>query len=116
VYDLKKQVVNRISLPTLVNKCVWASDSLTVYCGAPTEIPSSSYPDSWLSGEVSLNDKLWQVNATTGSSQLLFNPSLQDNKVTFDVYQIALNEALDRLYIINKVDLSLWVLDLRLGF
>ncbi len=116
VYDLKKQVVNRISLPTLVNKCVWASDSLTVYCGAPTEIPSSSYPDNWLSGEVSLNDKLWQVNATTGSSQLLFNPSLQDNKATFDVYQIALNEALDRLYIINKIDLSLWVLDLRLGF
>jgi hypothetical protein len=116
VYDLKKQLVSRIALPTMVNKCAWASDSITVYCGVPTEIPNSSYPDNWLSGEVSLNDKLWQINASTGASQLIFNPSLQDSKTTLDVYQIAFNEALNRLYIINKVDLSLWVLDLRLGF
>ena len=116
LYDLKNQKVSRSALNPLADKCGWSEDSLAIYCGAPAEIPAGLYPDQWLSGEIPLADRLWQIEiATTTTTKLIFNPALQNIK-NLDVQQIVYNQADNRLYLLNKHDLSLWSLDLRLGF
>ena len=116
LYNLKKQTVSRLSLNTLVDKCGWSEDSITIYCGVPAELPAGIYPDQWLSSEISLADRLWQIEiATTTTTKLVFNPALQNVK-NLDVQQIVYSQADNRLYVLSKNGLSLWSLDLRLGF
>lgn len=116
LYDVKGQKVNRLSLNTFADKCTWSEDSVMIYCGVPAQTPAGIYPDQWLSGEITLSDRLWQIeNATTTTTKMVFNPALQNVK-DLDVQQIAYSQVDDKLYILNKSDLNLWSLDLKLGF
>jgi hypothetical protein len=42
---------------TLADKCVWSKrDTNKVYCAAPQEVVSGTYPDDWYKGKVSFSD------------------------------------------------------------
>ena len=121
LYDLSTQQLTRVPTGGLADKCVWTGDSTRLFCAAPSSFPSTSvgagsaavYPDDWLAGDITLNDKIWQIEAASGQSQLVFDPALASPAVNLDVWKLALNPAEDGLYLINKNDLSLW--SLRLG-
>ncbi len=114
-YDFKNNQWRPLSVSTLADKCVWASDAVTVYCGVPTTLPPAIYPDDWYRGEISLADNLWRINILTGQGQIILNPQL-DNRQPLDVWQPLLANDGRMFYFINKRDSTLWAFELRPEF
>ena len=80
LYDRQKNTNRVLIISTLPEKCVWSEDSLIVYCASPRILPPATYPDDWLTGEVILDDLLWEINAATGLNRLIWSaePGLGD--------------------------------------
>ena len=63
--------INNIS--TLVDKCVWAKDSINIYCAIPQSWPdSATLPDDYYKNAFLTTDDLWTINAETGEKNLVF--------------------------------------------
>ncbi|MBI2045997.1 MAG: hypothetical protein HYT28_01065 [Parcubacteria group bacterium] len=107
------KAVTELPTSTLPEKCVWAKDSITLYCAAPLIIPMGKYPDAWYQGIVSFSDDIWKINTETGFIDLVMQ--LEDEaRVPIDALNPALSPDEDYLIFINKKDSSLW--SLRLAF
>ncbi len=91
-----------LTIKTLVSKCAWSDDSITVYCAIPDTIPTS-VPDSWYKGLTHFNDSLWRINTKTGDAFELVNGT------GLDIINIMEDtENSDMLIFTNKFDNSLW--------
>lgn len=118
--DIETRVLNistgtstEVIFKTLADKCVWSKlRKNEVYCAVPTEIPDGLYPEDWYKGTVSFVDQIWVLDVTSGEVHLLANP-LNLAKTIMDATELTLDPKENYLYFINKVDLSLWVLDLN---
>lgn len=109
LYSVKDSATTLLTVATLPEKCVWASDAITLYCAVPTNPPPAQYPDTWWSGEVSFNDSFWQVNTETGEAKII----LASQTPTLDAINPILDEGGDRLIFIDKLSGQLWSLDLQ---
>lgn len=80
LYDRLRNENMTLAIATLPEKCVWTSDSSTVYCATPRSLPAATYPDDWLAGEIIFDDGLWQINVGSGASRLIWadEPGLGD--------------------------------------
>jgi hypothetical protein len=97
-----------LPLATIADKCVWANDDLSIYCGVPVNPGSSySYPDDWYQGAVQFSDRIWKIDVTGRYAQLVLDFS-QANKGTLDAVSLAINPSLTTLVFVNKNDGSLW--------
>lgn len=103
-----------IALKTLPEKCVWSNKSSdVVYCAVPENIPFGTYPDTWYKGEVSFNDSLWRIDTRSGETKLISSLAKESEQLIDAVnLQIASDDGY--LTFINKVDLTLWGIDLNL--
>lgn len=57
-----------VDITTLPEKCAWAKDGETLYCGVPKIIPPGSYPDVWYQGVISWSDEVWSTPRESGAS------------------------------------------------
>lgn len=112
--SLRLQLVNVstgavLSLPiaTIADKCVWANDETSVYCGVPMNPPSSSYPDDWYQGAVHFSDRIWNVHVADRYAQMVLDFS-QANRGPLDATSLAVDAAKTTLVFMNKNDDSLW--------
>lgn len=113
--SLRMQLVNTttseaISLPvaTIADKCVWAADETTVWCGVPTSLTGSYlYPDDWYQGAAHFSDRIWKINVTGRYTQLVLDFSTA-NKGALDATALAVNPSKTTLVFVNKNDGSLW--------
>ncbi|KKT75270.1 MAG: hypothetical protein UW71_C0005G0025 [Parcubacteria group bacterium GW2011_GWB1_44_7] len=113
IYDLVGNRAADFYLQTLPEKCVWSRiEPTVVFCAASKTAPTGNYPDSWYQGLVFFNDDIWKINTATGETNRLISPESFVNK-TIDVVNPLLNENESFLLFMNKIDLSLWVLDVR---
>ncbi len=112
LYNLTDNRSTDFVLQTLPEKCVWGKEGENIYCAAPKAVPTGNYPDSWYQGRVSFSDDIWKINTATGETNRLISPEAFVNK-TIDVINPLLNENESFLLFMNKIDLSLWVLDIR---
>lgn len=101
-----------ISLPlpvaTIADKCVWAADDASVYCGIPMSPSTSSmYPDDWYQGAISFNDRIWKIDVAGRYAQLVLDFS-SANKGSLDAVSLAINPTNTMLVFVNKNDGSLW--------
>ncbi len=63
--------INNIS--TLVDKCVWAKDSINIYCAVPQSWPDSTMlPDDYYKNTFLTADNLWEINTEIGEKNLVF--------------------------------------------
>jgi hypothetical protein len=100
-----------IALPidTLADKCVWAPDDSSVYCGVPIS-PSTAYayPDDWYQGAVSFSDRVWKIDVAGRFAQLVLDFS-KETGAPLDAHALAVDATNSVLTFVNKNDRSLWV-------
>lgn len=100
-----------LEIKTLADKCVWA-DKDNILCALPENIPTASYPDSWYQGLLNFNDKIWLINKNELEADILtdFTKPLADTPI--DAINLKVSPDKSKLYFINKIDSTLWSLDL----
>ncbi len=114
VYNMETKEVLQLKINTLVEKCAWVGDSLTIYCAAPKFANSNAiYPDSWYQGEVSFNDNFWKIDLPTKEETMLLDPFTVPGENEVDVTMLKVDEQKNNLFFINKKDSHLWGLELN---
>lgn len=108
IINAKGEIIAQMPFATIGSKCAWSRlEEETAYCAVPRDLPPATYPDAWWQGIVSFSDDLWRANATTGEADQLFSER------DFDIINLFLSEAEDRLFFLNKKDSTLWTLRLE---
>jgi len=92
------------------DKCVWAADSVAVYCGVPTAVPRGDYPDDWYQGQVSLSDDIWIIDRESGFTDRIASPNVLGEDI--DIIDPKIDEESTHIIFMNKKDRSLWTLRL----
>jgi len=113
IYSFRTGESRALGLRTLPEKCAWRKDSARVFCAAPKNVLGLLYPDAWFQGEISFNDQVWEVNAESGVTALLFNPALFVDGLEIDAIKLALDLSEKYLFFVNKKDSFLWKFDLE---
>lgn len=109
--DLASGETRVLSTVFLPEKCVWAANSLLLYCATPAQLPNQVLPDSYYRGEVAWNDNFWQINATSGEGYLIFQAtSTFEEQPGLDVANLTLSQGGNRLLFENRLDSTLWSL------
>ncbi len=115
VADRKTGAVRLLYMKTLPEKCVWSKiETSIVYCGIPTSLPFSTYPDTWYQGVVSFSDSLWRIDTNTGETRLIFG-AFDSTDEALDMTYLTLSTKEDAILFRNKNDLSLWSYQLILS-
>jgi len=109
---LNKALDTQIGVVTLPEKCVWSTNSASIFCAVPNKLSPDSYPDNWYMGLTSFTDGFWQINATTGETKMVFNPENMGSSQKIDGTNLFLTAKEDKLFFTNKKDGSLWMLNL----
>ena len=112
LYSLKSKVSTNITPTTFPEKCVWSKkDTSVVYCAVPNAVLDASSLTSWYKGQISFSDDIWKYNLKNNSSTIVSHLST-DADQTLDVYKPILSDNENYLVFMNKIDNSLWSLDL----
>jgi len=109
-----------LTVATLPEKCVWAADTVTVYCAVPNILPvvqsgqtTIQYPDDWWSGEAAFNDSFWRINTDTGEGKIVYADGSTGGGNRLDAINLILDEIGQRLIFTDRWSAMLWSLDLR---
>lgn len=113
IYHTDTKTTDLLGVKTLPEKCTWGKMSDAVYCGVPKTIPSGQYPDSWYQGEASLEDQIWKIDMKTGNASIIADPASINGGEEIDSIKLALDEAENYLFFVNKKDSYLWELNLK---
>lgn len=70
-YSYKDGQVTSLGAVTLVEKCTFAADSKTAYCGVPRGGIGSPSPDQWYRGAEVFSDAIVAIELTTGKTTTL---------------------------------------------
>lgn len=98
---------------TVSEKCIWSNlYNDTFYCATPKNYTEKNLPDTWYRGEVSFNDKIELMNLNTKVGTEIINLS-EESGENIDVIEPFLSSDEKYLFFINKIDNTLWVLDLQ---
>jgi hypothetical protein len=111
VLNLINGSITSLPIATIAgNKCVWASNNVTIYCGVPINF-TGNLPDDWYQGADPFTDRLWRIDLSTRLATLVIDP-LQSGKVHLDMVNLAIDPQSEVLVFRNKTDSSLWVYSL----
>jgi hypothetical protein len=112
ILHISSQRVISINPPTLPDKCVWSNKDNGFYCGIPSVISSpEQQPDLWYQGMSRFFDDIWFISVT-GEKSLISQPMLERGEL-IDIWTAEISHDEKWMYIINKEDETLWILDLR---
>jgi len=96
--------INNIS--TLVDKCVWAKNSINIYCAVPQSWPdSAALPDDYHKNTFLTTDDLWEINTETGEKNLILQG-------VGDVLSLDINSNNNNLILISRNSRFLYQLHL----
>lgn len=110
ILNSKDQTEISLSLRTFPEKCSWNKvDKTSVFCFVPSTIETSTYPEAWYMGAISFSDNLWNINATTGQTNLISSP-VSEVGTQIDAINPTLSSDDKYLIFTNKKDLSLWAI------
>ncbi len=110
--DTKSRSVFTFPFKTLPEKCVWAKqEKNTLYCALPDNIAFGTYPDIWYQGQINFADSVWKINLDTGETRLVMSIQKESGQV-IDATNLSISPTDDYLVFTNKIDLTLWGLQL----
>jgi hypothetical protein len=96
-------------------KCVWSNvDDNIIYCAGSTLLARENFPESWFKGSFFSIDTLWEIDVSTGNSQIVSNLTESGVTTSFDMMNLTVSPNDEYLLFINKYDRTPWVLDMRL--
>ncbi len=113
VYNTDTENSVSIGIKTMPEKCVWGSDSTTLYCAVPKYVDGRNFPDTWYQGEVSFSDDLWKINVENGNATDIADPTAFTEGEEIDGIKLSLDQNGDYLFFVNKKDSYLWELKLK---
>ncbi len=97
-----------LPIASIIDKCVWAADDSSVYCGVPVNPPLTyAYPDDWYQGAVHFSDRIWKIDVSGRFTQLVLDFTKETNG-SLDAISLALDPQGTTLAFVNKNDGSLW--------
>ena len=100
----------KLSIQTVADKCAWVpGKSLTAYCAVPKQLSSKQFLDDWYKGIVHTSDAFYEIDASTGSATLLYDPS-SDIASQLDVENPIVDSSGQYIAFMNATDQSLWIL------
>jgi hypothetical protein len=99
-----------LPLQTFAEKCVWASNSLSVYCAIPSSL-EGTMPDNWYQGTVTLSDRIWRIDLSNRLATLVLDPH-DSAKTDIDMVNLSIDPNQRVLVFRNKKDSSLWAYSL----
>lgn len=112
MFDIRNNSFTRMTPLTFPEKCVWGKkDRNIVYCAVPEEYIDNTSLTSWYLGSISYTDDIWKYdikNQTSSMIEGLYN----DSGEKIDVIKPILSQNEQYIVFINKIDGSLWSLDL----
>jgi len=112
VFDIKNKTIVSLTPKTFPEKCVWSKkDRNIIYCAVPAESLGTSSLTSWYQGLISYYDNIWEYNIKDQTSSMIGDLYAESSK-QIDVIKPMLSENEQYLIFVNKVDDSLWSLDL----
>lgn len=110
--NLQSGVVIDISPSTLAEKCVWSKiNSEIIFCGTSIGEFGSQEVSNWYRGAETFSDYIWKHNNADETANIIINPKTT-YELDLDVINPQLSPKEDYLIFINKVDMSLWALQL----
>ncbi len=112
VLDRKTGGSRSLTPATFPEKCTWSKkDKNIVYCAVPREFLDGLALTAWYKGYISYTDDIWKYDIKNNTSVILENlPNDAGNQI--DLIKPILSENEQYLIFINKIDNSLWSLDL----
>ncbi len=70
ILNINDESVSELNFPGLVDKCVWLSDSIGIYCANLTYSDTEVVlPDDWESGKISSSDTFWKIDTVKGEQK-----------------------------------------------
>ncbi|MDH4330718.1 MAG: hypothetical protein OEV93_04165 [Candidatus Moranbacteria bacterium] len=97
--------------PTLVSKCVWSNDNITVFCAMPSNVPTDAImPNDYLNKKILTKDTFWKINTKTGEKNRLVE--LEEIKESIDASNLFLSPSEDILFFVNRHNNSLYRISL----
>jgi hypothetical protein len=112
ILDTKTSVSTRITPETLPEKCVWSKKQAgVVYCAVPKQDLNGSSMINWYLGSTEFNDYIWKYDIINNTASIISDLSTQSGS-SIDVIKPVLSENEQYLVFVNKIDNSLWSLDL----
>ncbi|MCL5782245.1 MAG: hypothetical protein M1459_02715 [Patescibacteria group bacterium] len=112
IYDVKSGKSDPVIWRTLADKCAWSyANPANVYCAVSSQVPRGVYPDTWYVGQNSFVDSLWLLDTSNGDVRQIADLLNQGNAI-IDAYNITLDANDEYLFFMNRIDQSLWSLDL----
>jgi Tol biopolymer transport system component len=105
----KGSTPKKLQVATLVEKCTWANDNVTIFCGVP-ENYSNFYiqPDDYYEGRFISRDSFYKINTDTGEQVKLASVDQFDQD--YDVFSPSVSDDGKRLYFIRKHDEKFYAL------
>lgn len=112
VFDQKAKTYTKITPATFPEKCVWSNkDKNVIYCAVPRDFLTGGSLTSWYKGLVSFSDDIWKYDIKSNTSSLIENLP-NDAGEAIDVMKPILSENEQYLVFMNKIDNTIWSLDL----
>lgn len=112
VFNIKSKSTIGLGPVTFPEKCVWSKkQENTLYCAVPRESLPPDSLSSWYKGLVSFTDDIWEYDVESGTASII-EKLLDDSGKHIDVVKPLLSDNEQYLVFINKIDNSLWSLDL----
>jgi len=95
------QAPKELPVQTLAKKCVWASDSQTIYCAVPQKLSSNAiWPDDYLAGHLVVDDDFYLIDTSTAKKTGL--TQLDKTDISVDGQNLFLSPLEDYLFFINQ--------------
>lgn len=100
-----------LNFPTIVDKCVWSKNSVTVFCALPGSLPQGAVmPDIASDPSLISNDTFWKIDTQTGKSERVI--PLESMVASYNASELLLSPDESTLFFLNRKDAKLYSIDL----
>ncbi len=112
LYSITNNTTEGLSPSTFPEKCVFSRKNVSVFfCSVPSNYLDGSSLVSWYKGLISMEDSIWKYDTEKDSSTVI-SDLYSESGAPIDVIKPILSPEERYLLFINKIDGSLWSLDL----
>jgi hypothetical protein len=112
LYNVKTGGATAITPATFPEKCVWSKkDATIVYCAVPENSLDGTSLTAWYMGQISWSDDIWKYDLKQNTAGIIEHLA-DDAGEQIDVIKPILSTSEQYLIFTNKIDGTLWSLDL----
>ena len=106
LYVTDKQGMNEgayLGIDTLIDKCTWSLDNVTVYCGVPDFYTDSLVmPNDYYNERFISTDSLYEINTDTRRAKVI--KASKDLEETYDIHKPFMSADGSLFYFTNRID------------